>query len=314
MTTTNPTTVFMGTPDFALPTLQALHRAPYNLSWVVTQPDRPKGRGRQPAPSPIKKAALKMGYTIVQPTNVREPDFVSSLKALAPDFLVVVAFGQILPDIILEIPRYGAINVHGSLLPKYRGPAPIQWAIMRGETVTGITTMRMDRGVDTGDTLMCVETSIHSDDTAATLHDRLAKLGAELLIQTLDGIRDGTVLPRTQQHTHATYAPMLSKAHGCVDWNKPAPEIDAMIRAMTPWPGAYCHKDGKRYKIHKARPILMNADVTPGAVTSGFPDELCIATASGALSILEIQGESAKRMPIKDFLRGHPIAPGETFE
>lgn len=304
----------MGTPDFALPTLQALHRSPFNLAWVVTQPDRPKGRGRRPAPPPIKRAAQEMGYPIAQPVDVRETAFVSELKALKPDFLVVVAFGQILPDQILDIPNSGAINIHGSLLPKYRGPAPIQWAIMRGETRTGVTTILMDRGVDTGDTLMFAETPIHTEDTAATLHDRLAALGADLLVQTIEGLVRGSVMPRAQKHDRATYAPMLTKSHGRVDWHKPAVEIDAMIRATTPWPGAFCMKDGKRYKIHKARPLPLNEPTAPGHVAPGFPDELRIATKEGALSIIEIQAESAKRMPVKDFLRGHPIAPGEIFE
>jgi methionyl-tRNA formyltransferase len=304
----------MGTPDFALPTLHALHQSSYDVPLVVTQPDRPKGRGRHPAPPPIKRAALQMGYAIAQPTDVREPAFVNQLTALKPDFLVVVAYGQILPDRILKIPRHGALNVHASLLPRYRGPAPIQWAIMRGETQTGVTTMLMDRGVDTGDTLLRAQTPIHSHDTAATLHDRLAQMGGDLLVQTLAGICQGTVLPRAQQHAHATYAPMLQKTHGRVEWHKPAAEIDAMIRAMTPWPGAFCLKEGKRYKIHKACPLPLDAQKAPGSVTPGFPDELRIATGNGVLSILEIQGESGKRMQIKDFLRGHPIAPGETFE
>lgn len=314
MTSSEPTIVFMGTPDFALPTLQALHHSPFDLIWVVTQPDRPKGRGRRPAPPPIKLAAQKMGYPIVQPPDVRKPSFISKLEALKPDFLVVVAFGQILPDIILNIPKNGAINVHASLLPKYRGPAPIQWAIMRGESHTGITTMLMDRGVDTGDILLHAETPIEAEDTAATLHDRLANLGGELLVRTIDGIRQGKVLPRSQKQVHATYAPMLKKSHGRIDWNKPASEIDAMIRAMTPWPGAFCIKDGKRYKIHKACPMPLDERIPSGNVAPGFPDELRIATSDGALSIEEIQGESAKRLPIKDFLRGHPIEPGDKFE
>ena len=314
MTTDIPTIVFMGTPDFALPTLLALHRSPFSLTWVVTQPDRPKGRGRRPAPPPIKLSAQELGYAVAQPNDVREASFISDLKAHKPDFLVVVAFGQILPDRILEIPKKGAINIHGSLLPKYRGPAPIQWALMKGETQTGVTTILMDRGVDTGDTLMRETTPIYPEDTAATLHDRLAKLGADLLVRTIDGLSKGSVLPRAQKQADASYAPMLTKAHGRVDWNKPAIEIAAMIRAMTPWPGAFCLKDGKRYKIHKARPVALKEQIDPGHVAPGFPDELRIATIDGALSILEIQGESAKRLPTKDFLRGHPIAPGELFE
>ncbi len=314
MTTTPPTIVFMGTPDFAVPTLKALHRAPYSVPLVVTQPDRPKGRGRRSTPSPVKTTATQMGLTIAQPVNVREPEFLLRLKNLDPDFLVVVAYGQILPDIVLAIPRRGPINVHASLLPKYRGPAPIQWAIMRGESQTGVTTILMDRGVDTGDTLLCAKTPIDSKDTADTLHDRLAVLGADLLVQTIDGICKGTLFPKMQQHTYATYAPLLKKTDGRVDWQKPAHAIDAMIRAMTPWPGAFCFKNGKRYKIHKARPLSADTPEQPGCIVPGFPDELRIATGEGVLSILEIQGESGKRMLINNFLRGCPLAAGEIFE
>lgn len=317
MTTSNPTIIFMGTPEFAIPTLKALHQWSCRLPLVVTQPDRPKGRGRKSTPPPVKLAAQQLGYTIAQPADVRDPGFLAQLQGLHPDFLVVIAFGQILTDALLAIPHHGAINVHASLLPRYRGPAPIQWAIMREENRTGVTTMLMDRGVDTGDTFLRAETPIYTDDTAATLHDRLAKLGAELLVRTLEGIHQGTVLPRAQQHADATYAPLLKKTDGRIDWQQPAKRIDAMIRAMTPWPGAFCLKSGKRFKIHKARPLgSLEIDVNddPGRVLPGFPDELRIGTGNGVLLIIEIQGESGKRMAIKDFLQGHPIAAGEMFE
>lgn len=309
-----PSIVYMGTPDFAVPTIEALHNSPFDLTWVITQPDRPQGRGRRPAPPPVKAAALEMGYDVAQPENVRDENFMHNLKERNPDFLVVVAFGQILPVAVLSIPRRGAVNVHASLLPKYRGPAPIQWAIMRGEEITGVTTMLMDHGVDTGDMLLNLETPIGISDTAADLHDKLARMGADLLIQTINGLWKGTIFPRAQKHANASYAPMLKKENGRIPWHRSAREIDALIRAMTPWPGAYCLLGDKRIKIHKAMHIEnAKASAPPGTVVPGFPDELRIATDEGILSILELQGASGKRLSIKQFLHGHPIAPGEVF-
>jgi methionyl-tRNA formyltransferase len=310
----SPSIIYMGTPDFAVPTFHALHRSPYDLKLVVTQPDRPKGRGRRLAPPPVKQAAQSLGYDVRQPDDIRDPGFMDLLKSIAPDFLVVVAFGRILPASVLGIPRRGAVNVHASLLPRYRGPAPIQWAIIRGEPRTGVTTMLMDVGVDTGDILLRAATPVGPEDTAATLHDRLAAMGADLLVETISGVCSGDVLPCAQNHAQATFAPMLKKEDGRIQWEQPALSIDARIRAMTPWPGAYCFFDGKRYKIHRARPISGVSISPPGTVVPGFPDELRIATGDGVLSILEIQGESGKRLPVSRFLRGNPIAPGAAFE
>lgn len=309
-----PRVVFMGTPDFAVPTLKALHRSTFDLRMVVTQPDRPKGRGRKLTPPPVKQAAEGMDCQIIQPPDIREPGFYDQLRSLAPDFLVVAAFGQILPRSVLGIPCYGPVNVHASILPKYRGPAPIQWALIRGETVTGVTTILMDHGIDTGDMLLTAETPIRAKDTAATLHDRLADIGAEVLIKTLLGLGDGSIHPRAQNHALATYAPMLTKKSGRIDWNKPAHEIDALIRAMTPWPGAYCRYENLRLKIHKAKAVQGTAREAPGTVVAGFPDELRIATAKGMLLIQEIQSASGKRMPITNFLHGTPISPGKEFK
>ena len=311
--TTGTSIVYLGTPDFAVPTFHALHQAPFDLKLVVTQPDRPKGRGRLLTPPPVKTAALDLGYNVLQPPDVRDMELIDTLKSIAPDFLVVVAFGQILPAAVLRIPRNGAINVHGSLLPKYRGPAPIQWAIMRGETQTGVTTILMDTGVDTGDIFLATKTPIHSDDTSASLHDRLALMGADLLVETIAGIQHGTVFPRAQNQSEATYAPLLRKENGRIDWLQSAQSIDAQVRAMTPWPGAYCQFEGMRVKIHKAVPISGLPISPPGIVMPGYPDELRIATGDGVLSVLEIQGESGKRMPIKQFLLGNPISPGAAF-
>lgn len=306
--------IFMGTPDFAVPTLKALHLSSFDVKYVITQPDRPKGRGRNLSPPPVKKAAIELGYDVLQPKNIRDDAFVGRLKQTAPDFLVVIAFGQILPVTVLSLPRLGPINVHASLLPKYRGPAPIQWAIMRGEKTTGVTTMMMDHGVDTGDMLLHTATLIDKTDTAATVHDRLAQMGADLLVQTLGGIEQGTVFPHAQKHEEASYAPMLKKENGRIDWHQSAKSIDALIRAMTPWPGAYCMLDGKRYKIHKAIDIDQHHEGgTPGTVVPGFPDELRISTGAGVLSILEIQGANSRCLPIKQFLHGNPISPGIVF-
>jgi methionyl-tRNA formyltransferase len=304
----------MGTPDFAVPAFHALHRSPYDLKLVVTQPDRPKGRGRRLTPPPVKQAAEALGYEVRQPDNIRDPGFMDLLKSIAPDFLVVVAFGRILPAAVLGISSRGAVNVHASLLPRYRGPAPIQWAILRGETRTGVTTMLMDTGVDTGDILLSAATAIGPEDTAATLHDRLAAMGADLLDQTLHGMLNGDVLPCAQSHAQATFAPMLTKEDGRIQWDQPALSIDARIRAMTPWPGAYCFFENKRHKIHRARPIAGVSISPPGTVVPGFPGELRIATGDGVLSILEIQSESGKRLPVGQFLQGNPISQGAAFE
>lgn len=300
----------MGTPDFAVPTLKALNKTGFPIALVITQPDRPKGRGRKMASSPVKKAALELGCEISQPANVREPWFIDQLKALSPDYLVVAAFGQILPLTILKIPKRGAINVHASLLPKYRGPAPIQWAIIRGETETGITTMLMDNGVDTGDMLLTARTPIESTDTAKSLHDRLALMGADLLVETLHMLWQGKLFPRSQTHEHATYAPMLKKEDGHLDWHKTARQLDAFVRAMTPWPGAFCFQDHRRLRVFRVMALDHPASEPPGTVEPGFPDELRIATGDGVLLILEIQGASGKRMDVRDYLCGHPMLPG----
>ena len=312
--TMQPSIIFMGTPDFAVPTLKALHASAFHVDLVVTQPDRPKGRGRRLTPPPVKVAAQQMGYEILQPDAIRHPDCISHLTSIAPDYLVVVAFGQILPRSILEIPKRGAVNVHASLLPRFRGPAPIQWAIIRGETETGITTMLMDQGVDTGDMLLKAHTPIHAEDTAESLHDRLAKMGAELLIQTLEGLRQGSVFPHMQNNAKATYAPMLKKEDGRLDWRKTATYLNALVRAMTPWPGAFCFLEGKRMRIYKTDFLTESCKAQPGTVLPGFPDELRVATGDGMLLIREVQSPSGKRLPIKDFLHGHPLSPGRRLE
>ncbi len=302
--------IFMGTPDFAVPALKALHKSGYEVVLVVTQPDRPKGRGRKLCPPPVKEAAIDLGYDVIQPVSIRTGEFADSILKLKPDIFVVVAFGHILPKNILALPKIGAINIHASLLPKYRGAAPIQWAIINRETETGVTTMFMDEGMDTGDVLLSSKIKIAPDDTSASLHDRLADLGADLLIRTLQTLEAGTLNPLPQDHTKAGNAPLLKKSDGHIDWKMPAEALEAFIRGMTPWPGVFTFYRNRRLKIYKARPILTDVAESPGTVVKGFPDELLVATGKGALSVLEIQGASGKRLLIKDFLQGCKMPPG----
>ena len=313
MTTLPWRIIFFGTPSFALPALQILFERPDEVVAVVTQPDREKGRGRKVVFSPVKELTLRHHLTPLQPERVKEGPFQETLKGLQPDLIVVVAFGQILPKSILKIPKYGAINVHASLLPKYRGAAPIAWAILNGEKVTGITTMVMDEGMDTGDILLQVETPIGNEETCQTLHDRLASLGAQLLRETLEKIKAGNIRPIPQDHSKANYAPPLKKEDGHIDWKKGANEIDRQVRAFNPWPGAFSKLDDQWLKIYKgevrARPMTEKA----GAVVWVGSDFIEVETGKDAFRIKEVQLEGRRRMTIRDFLPGHPIPVGTVF-
>ncbi len=302
--------IFMGTPDFAVPVLNALHINKQDVALVVTQPDRPKGRGKKFLPPPVKTEAQKLGYEIVQPGSIRTEEFYNLVKNINPDIIVVVAFGHILPENILESPRLATLNIHASLLPKYRGPAPIQWAIINCEKETGVTLMLMDQGLDTGDILLDSKIEISPDDTAGSLHDRLSDLGANLLIRALESFENGDINAFPQDPSMASYAPLLNKKDGHIDWNKPAEILEAFIRGMNPWPGAFTFHGKKRLKIFKAVPGTSDVDLLPGSVIKGFADELRIATGKGALSILEIQAASGKRLPVKDFLMGYNLPVG----
>jgi methionyl-tRNA formyltransferase len=302
--------IFMGTPEFAVPGLKALHESGCDITLVVTQPDRPRGRGRKVTPSPVKAAAMDLGIPAIQPTSIKTADFVDQIKSEKPDFQIVIAYGKILPENVLAIPRVGTINIHASLLPKLRGAAPIQWAIINGEQETGICSMLMDKGMDTGDILLCTPEPIRPQDTAGTLHGRLAVKGAKVLIETLKKFEDRTIHPLPQDHSLATYAPLLSKDDGLINWSKSAQSLERFIRGVTPWPGAYTFLGETRLKIFKATPIAAETTEPPGTVLQGFPDELRVAAGGGVLSILEIQGASGKRMSIKEFLQGHSIPPG----
>ena len=306
----NSKIIFMGTPEFAVPVLKALHKSNRNLALVVTRPDRPKGRGRKVIPPPVKEVAINLGCEVDQPASIRTAEFANRMAKYKPDIIVVVAFGHVIPKNILAIPKIATINIHASLLPKYRGPAPIQWAIINGELETGVTTMLMDEGLDTGDILLSSKIKIFSDDTSGTLHDRLADLSANLLIQTIESFETGDITPISQDHTQATYAPLLKKNDGRINWEMPAQTLEAFIRGMTPWPGAFTFHGNKRLKIFKAMPIITDTVETPGTVIKRFPGELCIATGKGVLSVINIQGESGKRLLIKDFLLGYKIPPG----
>lgn len=302
--------VFMGTPDFAVPCFNALKERGHRMVMVVTQPDRPKGRGSKICCPPVKDAAVCMETPceVFQPESVKNALCVEKIREVSPDLLVVVAFGQILPRRILDIPRHGAINVHASLLPKYRGPAPIQWTILNGEIETGVTTMKMDAGLDTGDILIQKKTPIGADETAETLHDRLSHLGALALIETVNALQNHCLFPVSQDPGKATYAPMLRREDGRIDWRKPAVEIERWVRGMSPWPGAFTFMGKNRLKVWKADVLPVAADARPGAVLPGFQGELRVATGEGVLSILEIQSASSRRMSVRDYLRGHDIS------
>lgn len=307
---TSQNIVFFGTPEFAVPTLEKLGHSAYSVRMVVTQPDRPKGRGRIMTPPPVKTTAKQLGCDILQPTTIRESSFLDRLAALDPHIFVVVAFGRLLPPDLLSLPELGTVNVHASLLPKYRGAAPIQWAIINGEESTGVTTMMLDSGMDTGEVLLQKSTTIRSDDTAATLHNRLSEMGADLLMETLEGLNSGTIHPRSQEHAQASYAPMLKKSDGRIDWTLSAGKIDAFIRGMNPWPGAFTFLGKKRLKIYSAVPLSSEMEAKPGTVVRGFAGELRIATGDGVIRPTEIQSQSGKRLPTEKFLQGCPIPPG----
>ena len=326
--------IFMGTPDFAKESLQAIYEAGHNIIAVVTNPDKPKGRGMKMIGSPVKEYAISKNIEVFQPIKVRNnPEFIEKIKSLNPDIICVVAYGKILPKELLETPKLGCINVHGSLLPKYRGAAPIQWAVLNGEKNTGITTMYMDEGMDTGDMILKQEVQIGENETTGELWDRLSKIGGELLVKTLEQIDLGTA-PRIPQGNDFTMAPMLNKEMAKIDWNsKTAKEIKDLVRGLNPIMGAYSFVNGKKIKFWNVQVLSDNeveAKLTEGSqcatyeqnnniqnggvVVSDDKKGLFIKAKDGIISVLEIQGENAKRMNIGDFLRGNKIEVGTIFE
>jgi len=309
--------LFMGTPDFAKESLEAVYNAGYDISGVVTNPDRPKGRGMKMVASPVKEFAISKELKIYQPEKIRNNvEFIEEMKSLEPDVICVVAYGKILPKEILEIPRLGCINVHGSLLPKYRGAAPIQWAVINGDKTTGITTMYMDIGMDTGDMILKQEVEIGPDENTGEVWDKLSKIGGQLLVKTLEKIENGTA-PRIKQDDNFTMAPMLDKEMSKIDWNnKTAQEIKNLVRGLDPIMGTYSFLDGKKIKIWKVDILPSdNSNYENGTIIKAdSKDGLYIKAKDGIIKVLEIQGENAKRMSVQDFLRGNKIEIGSKLD
>ena len=304
--------IFMGTPDFSVGTLEALIAAGHEVCLAVTQPDKPKGRGGKMQYTPVKEKALFYNIPVYQPKRVRDPECVEELRKYNADVMVVVAFGQILPKEILEMTPYGCINVHASLLPKYRGAAPIQWAIIEGEEVTGVTTMQMDEGLDTGDMILKTEVPVAADETGESLHDKLAAAGAALCVETLKALEDGTAVREKQGESPTAYAKMLTKELGDIDWAEPAVKIERIVRGLNSWPSAYTHWNGKVMKIWRAAAEASEAaDAQPGTVVSVEKESFAVQTGDGILRVLEVQMPGKKRMDAGAFLRGNTMEPGE---
>ena len=303
--------VFMGTPDFSVGTLRALAEAGHQIVGVVSQPDKPRGRGKALAPTPVKEEALRLGLPVYQPAKVREEGFVQTLRELEPDVIVVVAFGQIIPESILSLAPLGCINVHASLLPGYRGAAPIQWAVINGEEKSGVTIMRMDAGLDTGDMVSRVEVPLSEEETGGSLFDKLSQAGARLLVETLPTLADGTAVYEKQPSESPTdYAGMIRKEMGNLDWSMPAVKLERLIRGLNPWPSAYTFLGGKTLKLWRARVEQSQSEASCGTVLSAGKGGLLVQTGDGALRILELQLEGKKRMDAEAFLRGYQIPEG----
>ncbi len=326
--------VFMGTPDFAVDALVAIIKAGHEVAAVVTQPDKPKGRGKEVQMTPVKVCAQRHGIPVFQPVKIKEPEAVEALRGYGADIFVVAAFGQILSEEILEMPKYGCVNIHASLLPKYRGAGPIQWAIINGEKITGVTIMQMDKGLDTGDMLFKAKVEIDPDETADTLHDKLAAAGAGLIVEALAKIEAGDVTPVKQNDEESCYAKMLHKSMGKIDWNMEADKLDCLIRGLISWPGASTVYRGKTLKIWQGEVVSeeMSAvgmppgqesaagngmtgqgDEAPGTVVRVDKDAFYVQTGRGVLKVLSVQPEGKKRMAVKDFLLGYPVKPGDKF-
>ena len=307
--------VFMGTPDFSVPALKTLVDAGHEVAAVVTQPDRPKGRGKDVQMTPVKLQALEYGIPVYQPEKVKDPAFVEILKELHPEAIVVIAFGQILSKAILDIPPYGCVNIHASLLPKYRGAAPIQWAVIDGEEESGVTIMRMDEGLDTGDMISKAVVPLDAEETGGSLFDKLSQTGAKLLVETLPSLEDGTaVFEKQPEESPTAYAGMIKKSMGNLDFGRPAAELERLIRGLNPWPSAYTRLDGKTLKIWKAQvreEEQGQETLEPGTVWITEQQELLVKTGKGMLKITELQLEGKKRMETEAFLRGYKVERGK---
>ena len=301
--------VFMGTPDFAVGTLEALVKAGHEVVLAVTQPDKPKGRGKAMQPTPVKEAAEAHGIPVYQPVKIREASCVDYLRTFQPDVIVVVAFGQILPKVILDLPKYGCVNVHASLLPKYRGAAPIQWAVIDGEKESGVTTMMMDVGLDTGDMLEQKAIPLDEKETGGSLFDKLSALGGSMILSTLKGLENGTITRTPQGESGTSYAKMLTKEMGHIDWTKDAVSIERLVRGLNPWPSAYTSYAGKTMKIWAAEVADLPGERAPGKIHV-TKDRLFVETGEGVLDVKELQLEGKKRMDTASFLRGFQMEDG----
>ena len=306
--------VFMGTPDFALPTLKQLYESTHNVQLVVTQPDRPKGRGRESTPPPVKQFAVENRLPILQPEKSTNPQVAQTLSELNADIFIVVAFGQILKENLLALPRHFCMNLHSSLLPKYRGAAPINWAIINGEAETGVTTMKMDAGLDTGDILLTDKVPIHFEEDAQSLHDTLATKGASLVLETLRQLEAGTLKPLPQNSSLSSYAPKLKKEDGLICWDNPALTIHNRVRGLSPWPGAFSYLGPKRLSIRKTEVTVGEPSDIPGDIIRTSDRGIEVGTRDGRIIITELQPEGKKRMSAKSFLAGHKIVSGTKFD
>ena len=306
--------IFMGTPDIAVPALEKIIEAGHEVVLVVSQPDKAVGRSKALKHTPVKECALAHGIEVYQPERIRAEESVAFLQQFEVDVIVVEAFGQIVPQAILDIPKHCCVNIHTSLLPKYRGAAPIQWAVLNGDMVTGVTTMRMEAGLDTGDIIMQAEKIINEGETSGTLFERLARAGAKLIVQTLEAIENGTATYTPQDESKATHTSKITKEMGSIDWNRSAKEIECWIRGMDPWPSAYTKLDDKNVKIWKAKVVSDEQLAKPGTIVRVSKHALEVQTGDGILAILELQIEGKKRMTTDAFLCGYAVEPGTVFK
>jgi methionyl-tRNA formyltransferase len=308
---TNWPIVFMGTPEIAAVTLKELLQGPDPVVGVVTQPDRPAGRGQKTISSPVRGVAESHGVPVIAPEKIRDPGFLATLNDWNPQIIVVVAFGRILPATILDLAPHGCVNVHYSLLPKYRGAAPAAWTIINGEEKAGVTTMRLEQKMDAGPIYLQEEIAVAPDETTASLQDKLTPVGARLLLETIRRLKDGTLAPRTQDEAKVTFAPMIKKEDGLIDWSRSAAEIERRVRGFTPWPSAYSHLRGKLMKVHRAKVIATTERGNPGEIIRADGNGFWVATGSGALSLEEVQLENRKRLLGVEFLKGARMGKGE---
>ena len=304
----------MGTPDFAVRTLEEIIKAGHEVVLVVSQPDKAVGRSKALKYTPVKVCAIEHGIEVYQPEKVRETECVEHLREYEPDIMVVVAFGQIIPKVVLDMPKYGCVNVHASLLPKYRGASPIQWAVINGDKVTGVTTQRMDEGIDTGDIILKEEVVLREDETGGSLFERLSEVGAKLCVKTIEAIENKTAVYTPQDASLATHTAKIHKELGSIDWSRTAEEIECLIRGLDPWPSAYTRLGDKTLKIWKAKVLFEDSEAAPGCIVKVTKDTICVQTGKGMLALMEVQLEGKKRMTTESFLNGYTVEEGTYFK